>query len=196
MAPRRVESNVTSRVAYARGDGCLVALEGTLDETFNPSVFSKLDRSVALLDLDRLERASSFGVGKWVASLPELQVTYLGLMRARPPLVYNFNTVHGFSGQGELLSLYAPYACAQCGHEFDVLFDVGLTYQRAPNPGAPPPMPCESCGKPARFDDLPDYFFSFALENPPRPPAGLAQFLAGYIDLGYPLWASAPPAGP
>lgn len=195
MATRRVASNITSKLTYARGDGCLVALEGTLDETFNPAVFSKVDRSVALLDLDLLERASSFGVGKWIASLPGLQVSYLGLMRARPPLVYNFNSVQGFAGQGELLSLYAPYACTECKQEFDVLFDLGLAYERTGSTGAPPPMPCVACGQPARFDDLPDHFLSFAMENPPRPPAGLAQFLAGYIDPGYPLWAPAPPAG-
>jgi hypothetical protein len=167
--------------------GVVLRLAGAIDETLDTSRLLEGADGVVVMDLEGVSRITSYGVQAWRNALAALSVPYLGFINCHPALVSQFNMVRGFAGSGQLVSLYLPHACGQCGHEFEKLLDLRQGFVGFDGP-MPPKVRCPRCGADADFDELPDSYLSYAAAQPPPapPPA---------FDV---LWAAAraePPSG-
>jgi hypothetical protein len=153
------------------GGGWLVRLTGIIDETFDKTKLAFGAQDTVVFDLDGVRRITSYGIREWIAAIGALQASYY-FIRCRPAVVSQFNMVQSFGGRGQLVSLYAPYACSSCGNEIEVLID-----RRHPSAHAlaPPTLPCPSCGAAAEFDDIPESFFSYVSAAPPLSLSTLAE---------------------
>src|ERR1051325_7135482 len=89
--------------------GCIVRLSGTIDEQFPRLQILKTSATVLIFDLSSVRRITSFGVREWRRCLDELSSEYYGFINCRPNLVAQFNMVSRFGGNGQLITLFAPY---------------------------------------------------------------------------------------
>lgn len=154
-------------------------LEGVLDETFDFTQLGLAPGLTVLLDLEKVDRITSFGVRQWMQGLKAAELNYVGYLNCRPTMVMQFNSIAGFNVGGELLSLYLPYLCPSCSKAFERPLDVW----RKVKPGMPVEVPeasCPSCGTQAEFDDLPDFYFAYVNKaQPPTPPPIVRSVLEG-----------------
>jgi eukaryotic-like serine/threonine-protein kinase len=141
--------------------GWLLALTGVIDETFKRSQLFDGRQGVLVLDLDNVRRITSYGVREWVLAMSEVQ-GHCFFIRCRPAVVSQFNMVGNFGGHGQLVSMYAPYACPRCGMDIEVLVD----RRQGVGALAPATVVCPECRTPAEFDDIPETFFSYAMAAP------------------------------
>ena len=153
-------------------------LSGVIDETLDLGVFTNVAGAL-VIDLDAVRRVTSYGVRQWARALKATTASYLVVRNARPCIVAQLNSVAGFLGNADLSSLYVPFVCSKCRHEFDVLYDVRKDWA-AMSSGDEPHAACTQCGAAAELDDLPESYFFFAktLRQPQLPPA-VATFLDG-----------------
>ncbi len=166
---------------FVCGAGVLVRLAGRIDETFDAERLVALTQGarVVVFDLDRVRGMTSYGIREWMTALSLVGAPYYGYVRCRPAVVSQFNMIDGFSQRGELVTLYAPYACDECGGELDCLVDLRRDYERVKADDVPD-VACVACGGVARFDDVPEIYFDYVRDNDkPTPPAGAAQLLDG-----------------
>lgn len=154
----------------------LVRLTGTIDADFPRDQLLELE-GVVLLDLDGVTRVTSYGVPEWLATIEALECSFLGLLRCRPAIVAQLNTVAGFVGRGEVLSLYLPYVCERCEQEQQVLVS-SAEAKKELRRGGPRPRPCSRCGETAELDDVPSAYLSFVAGRPdPAPPRAVGRLL-------------------
>ena len=146
------------------GGGWLLKLNGVIDETFDRTRLAFGPEDTLVFDLAGVRRITSYGVREWIAAMGDLQASYY-FIRCRPAVVSQFNMVQNFGGRGQLVSLFAPYACSACGKEIEVLVD--RRHHPSAHALAPPTLPCPSCGAEAEFDDIPETFFSYVAAAPP-----------------------------
>jgi DNA-directed RNA polymerase subunit RPC12/RpoP len=161
--------------AEAHPGGWLLRLAGVIDESFNRSRLVEGRQGFLVLDLDGVKRITSYGVREWVAAMSEAQGLCF-FIRCRPAIVSQFNMVGNFAGRGQLVSLYAPYACTRCGAEFELLVD---RRRRTGGSLSPSLVTCPQCQATAELDDIPETFFSYALL---APPPALPPLAAAIVD--------------
>lgn len=175
-----VEPATALTVLHVPGPGtCIIRLSGVIDESFDVEQFAGKAEGVVLIDLDEVQRITSYGVRQWMRGLERLKGTWVGIIRARPALVAQFNMISGFAGTAKLVSLYLPYVCPQSGNTFEVLTDVRRQHA-ALAAHTPPPAKCPDSGTPAEFDDVPESYLSFVARQPvPVVPAVAEALLQG-----------------
>ncbi|MCC6807542.1 MAG: serine/threonine protein kinase [Deltaproteobacteria bacterium] len=170
------------KLEWTRGRGvALGRLPAVLDEHFSRDQITAAHEPVLIFDFDRVRLITSPAIGAWTTGLASLQTTYCGFINCRPPIITQMNMIHNFARKAEIISLYAPYLCDDCG-EFNLFID-----RRVPGalqrilPGNP--EPCPRCQKPAQFDDLPDLYFAFLSTQPePRVPPLAELAISGKIE--------------
>lgn len=165
--------------SHAVGDVTVLTLSGPLDESFDPAAFGDACGRITLVDLDDVRSVTSFGVKQWLTAMRRIPSdTYVGFVNARPTVAMQFNLVVGFAGEGELLSLYAPFMCPSSGDEHHHLVDVRRDYAAIAS-GSVPTYECHA-GEAAEFDDIPETYFAFVVSrSPPSPPPAVQQMLDG-----------------
>lgn len=161
----------------------LVSVRGSVDDRF-PSDFVErvaADPAPVIIDVDAVTRISSFGVREWMRALKRLATREIFLVRCRPVIVAQLNSVANFAAGGQVVSFYCPYSCSTCSHSFDVLIDL----RRMPDvvaKRAPPVASCPSCGAGgAVFDDLEEVYFASIAQ---QPPLSISPALESVIDGG------------
>ena len=162
--------------------GCRLVLDGTIDERASlEEHFRKLTGTV-IIDLDKVDRITSFGVLEWRAGLRCLEsADFYAFIRCRPPLVTQFNLVDGFAQRGELVSFYLPYFCRACSNEFQILVDLRHHYFVAVS-REPPHARCRKCGGDAEFDGLAEDYLSYVGSRPrPHVPPSGYQIIDGLV---------------
>lgn len=160
-----------------RPGGLLVQMEGVLDHTLDATKLAGASGGALIIDVDGVKRVSSNGVREWIRALRAATRSYLGIVRAHPAVVSQFNMVNKFAAGGELLSFYAPYVCSGCKSEFELLVDV-RQHHAALVAGQAPAARCPKCQAEGIFDDMPDSYFSFVASSPvPAPPPIVDQLL-------------------
>lgn len=164
--------------------GWVVRLRGSLNETLDSEKLVEDLSGTVIFDLGGVGSVTSFGVRQWLSGLRRLQVDYYAFVRCRPCVVAQFNMVSNFGGLGELVSLYAPYVCAECDQVDEHLIDLRTSYAEVTR-GDLPELKCSHCGKPSELDDIPDYFFSFVASRPkPFLPALAERLIDGQSGTG------------
>ncbi len=145
------------------GDVLALTLSGKLNEGFQGKALAQDLAGRVLLDLSGVERVTSFGVREWLQMLSEAapRVAELHFFRCAEPIVNQMSMIRGFSGEGRIVSFYAPYRCDACGAAFTRLFDVEADAE-AIRTATPPAERCPRCGQDGNFDDDPASYLAFA----------------------------------
>jgi hypothetical protein len=109
------------------------------------------------LDLGGVERINSCGIREWINFRRNLPgEASIELSRCTPAVVALLNMIHNFASNAQIISVYAPFVCNECGEDEDVLFDV--------QDGCRPNIEgraCRHCGTEMIFDDIEESYFSF-----------------------------------
>lgn len=142
------------------GEGCVIALNGALDERADPASIVARPASHVMFDLDGVERVTSYGVIVWLAALKALDGKQYAFARCRPSIVRQLNMVTGFGRRGQVISVYLPYFCATCDDDHERLLDLTLDFSPVAK-REPPLFECPECGHPCEFDEAPDTYFEF-----------------------------------
>ncbi len=167
------------KVKVAEGDGgIIITLAGAIDEQSEPKHIVPRVAPLVVFDLDGIERVTSYGVINWLSAIKTLDGKQYAFAHCRPSMVRQFNMITGFGRQGQLLSVYLPYFCADCGDEYEQLLDLINDYGRV-STHKPPVCPCPKCGTLGEFDDAAETYFSFGADyGAPRPSLALKKLIA------------------
>ena len=170
LAPAEISASAATRIlggitATKRrvGDILALTLSGKLNEGFQGKVLAQDLAGRVVVDLAGVERVTSFGVREWLQMLTEAapRVSELHFFRCAEPIVNQMSMIRGFSGEGRIVSFYAPYRCDACGAAFTRLFDVEADAE-AIRAATPPAERCPRCGQDGSFDDDPASYLAFA----------------------------------
>jgi len=157
--------------------GLLISLSGAIDEHCSPTDIVPRVAPCVVLDLDGIERVTSYGVINWLAAMKTLDTKQYAFARCRPSIVRQFNMITGFGRKGILLSLYLPYFCAACTNEYEYLLDLTLDYEPVRRL-KPPATRCPKCEREGEFDDAAETYFNFGADHSePRLSAGLQKIV-------------------
>jgi hypothetical protein len=179
MRTLSIGGNLAATVRPAR-HGRVIALAGTIDETFEVGRLRDEIHGTVILDLDGVTRVTSYGVREWIRLVSSVDVAYLAYVRCRAAVVAQFNMVPKFAGRGQVISLYLPFLC-DCGHEFELLRDLRRDYAALAS-FVIDPEPCSRCGKRAPLDELPESYLSFVAARPAPAPPLAAELLIDRHD--------------
>jgi DNA-directed RNA polymerase subunit RPC12/RpoP len=119
------------------------------------------DVSLIRCRVGELTRINSVGVKSWLTWVRDLQKCKTPFVFAECSLsiVEQMNLMTGFTGDGPIESIYAPYMCTSCSREFTHLLNAeDLKKLIMPEAELPHPS-CPRCkSQETSFDDLPDFF--------------------------------------
>ncbi len=162
---------------HIRDSVAVVALSGVLDERFDGARLTDSGTPFIVLDLEGVERITSFGVREWMRALQAIDAELLCFINCPPCMLIQFNMIRGFGGRGRLVSFYAPYVCPRCEAELYRHVDLREQYDLI-TASTPPPVKCPDCDVDAEFDDLSERYFSYAASRPsPALPAVVSRAL-------------------
>jgi anti-anti-sigma regulatory factor len=146
----------------SRGSITLLSITGRLTEAFKGDALGRELRGAVAIDLGGVERITSFGVREWLSMLGAMQeVRRLYLLRCSEAVVNQLSMIRKFSGNGQIVSFFAPYLCSACGEQFERSFDCE-TEADSIRAGNAPDAPCAHCGAQGSFDDDARTYFAFA----------------------------------
>ena len=144
------------------GEVTVVTIAGRLTETFKGEVLGRELRGTVAIDLAGVERITSFGVREWLSMLGAMQdVRRLYLLRASEAVANQLSMIRKFSGNGQIVSFFAPYLCGGCGEPFERQFDCERDGD-AIRDGMAEDARCPRCDATGNFDDDPRSYFAFA----------------------------------
>jgi transcription initiation factor IIE alpha subunit len=72
--------------------------------------------------------------------------------------------IYNFRGRASVVTFFAPYMCEPCATEVDVLLDTRMHF-RDNTALLAPEIKCPQCGKMLVFDDIPERYFSFIVQQ-------------------------------
>ena len=172
VAPAGSSGQAAGITFDVRKEGAIlvVRLAGRMTETFKGAALAKQLEGDVLLDLGDVERVTSFGVREWLQLLqeaePRVRKLYLG--RCAEPIVNQMSMIRRFSGDGQIVSFYAPYACEACSTQFERLVDCEYDAD-AITKGVAPAASCPRCDGAGAFDDDARTYFGFATPHAGKP---------------------------
>jgi len=137
-----------------------MVLQGLIDETCDlRGIYSTGGR--VRLDLGKVTQVNSGGVRIWIeAHLNRNPETTIVLKKCSPAVVSQINLVSIFSQHHEIESILGPYFCPKCKRESLQEMEVS-----ALRDGKPLPFTCAECGTDLVFDELPDEYLNFAVDD-------------------------------
>jgi hypothetical protein len=145
------------------GSRTSITIGGIIDEGADLTGFHDLQGDV-VVDLAEIRRINSYGVRLWVDAMrkipPDARVVFV---RCSPPMVEQMNMIHGFFGQGELKSFFAPMICPECEEPENELFEVDSCRDAG---GKLPATTCAACGEQMEVDDIESQYLFFLRLDP------------------------------
>jgi predicted Ser/Thr protein kinase len=135
-------------------------LEGAIEEDADLRWVFLRDEAICL-DLSSIKRINSMGVRCWLdafrARHSSASVTF---ERCSPALVSQLGMIPAMTQGVVVASVMAPYFCESCDNESLELVDCSEVVDRQP-----PERVCTMCGKRLEFDEMPEQFFAFMLDD-------------------------------
>jgi serine/threonine protein kinase len=163
--------------------GEMLRLPDVIDERFDRNGYEAQLRGVDVIvfDFDRVTRITSLGVREWLKLIRTLdQVRYYCFIRCHSNAMMQFNFVEGFAGRGEVLSVFAPYTCPQCGDGLEILMDVQREKEKIAL-NALPSLHCSRCRVDAELEEI--EYFDFINSSPAPNPHALALKLIASVAI-------------
>ncbi len=138
----------------------ILTVKGVIDENADfKTAFAGLKPNISI-DLEGVGFINSCGVREWVRAVQEFpKQAEVQLLRCAPRIVEQANYVANFTGQGKIVSFFAPYFCPKCQKERTTLLQTADFKSGAPSQA--PSQKCPTCGTKMDFDDLEEEYFSF-----------------------------------
>ena len=137
-----------------------LAIRGIVDETCDLRRIYMMGTAVHL-DLSQVTQVNSGGVRTWIEAYqnrdPEVSILF---EKCSPAVVSQINMVSIFSEHHEIRSILGPYYCPECDQES--LREMTVDEIRS---GVPPRHACNECQVELEFDELPEEYFLFAIED-------------------------------
>jgi eukaryotic-like serine/threonine-protein kinase len=170
----------TGRAVDLTARGAVLTLPAAIDGDFAFEIEAVKDKAVVVFDFDRVRRITSFGVREWTHFLKQLAPnTYYCFVRCHSVAIAQINLVTDFAGRGELLTLFAPYECAQCGDRVELLVDV-IKEKANIERLAVPSLRCARCLIPFDLDEPAAVYFAHVIASKkPTPPRAVLDLLSG-----------------
>ncbi|MGE0525971.1 MAG: hypothetical protein AB7G93_09370 [Bdellovibrionales bacterium] len=155
------------------GPDVRMALEGVVDENCQLPDFEEEIPGRMLVDLEMLSMINSLGCRKWVDWMRRVRARAgLILQRCSPPVVNQMNILAGFLPKGVIVeSFFAPYLCAECGHNELDLFVRGEHFDDSGITHVAEHRSCPSCSGCMDLDVMPQRYFSFLSTKAKKPAA-------------------------
>ncbi|WP_428262116.1 FIST N-terminal domain-containing protein [Haliangium sp.] len=140
----------------------VIELVGRLNESFDGQRVVSALWGTVVIEMDRIERVTSFGVREWMQMLEraKTQVDDIYLARCSEAFVNQLILIRALTAGAWVVSFAAPYLCRSCDHAFTHVFDCEHD-AAAISAATPPELRCPSCGAAAHFDEDPAVYFSF-----------------------------------
>jgi eukaryotic-like serine/threonine-protein kinase len=166
------EASHTTIIRTRTRGGLLARVSGVIDETFNADDLVAGASGVMVIDLEGVQRITSFGIRAWINALKRLRTDYYCLINCQPSLVSQLNLVTGFVARGEVVSFHAPFFCPECDDSTSIILDLRQPeHRQAVSSLELPEVTCPSCKSPCEFDDMLDAYFQYFRAAPmPNPP--------------------------
>jgi len=146
-------------------EGGSVAFRGDFVESvdFAPLVGELGGEKHIEFDLSQVRRLNSVGACRWAELIAELRGRELAFLRCSLEFTSHAAMTTGLLGDGHVDSLFAPYACERCGHSELRLLQVAAL--RDAGELRPPVLRCSACSGELLFDDIPERYFSFLVDD-------------------------------
>lgn len=140
-----------------------VTLEGVIDELTDLNGLIGRDFQEIRVHAREVTRINSMGIKNWRNFFHALrcEAVRVRFLELPPELVSQMNFVSYFVELSEIESMCVPFFCSACNKTTLKAYSLDEVRRIS---GDLPAQPCESCGQPANFDEIPEEYFSF-LEN-------------------------------
>jgi CheY-like chemotaxis protein len=147
------------------GKGVTASLQGIFDEQtdFRPLLASLADEPHVDFMMQGVTYMSSSGVRAWCNFIGQLQGKSYSFRHCSLAFASQAAMVPMVTGEGEVISVEAPYFCETCDREETRLVESALVKQ-ADGTVQAPPLHCHVCGSALEFDDIPGRYFAFLQE--------------------------------
>ncbi len=141
------------------GDTLSILLSGSIEENVDFETQIGPTPASVVVNCKEVTRINSVGVKGWIKYFQALSTKGVKLKfdQCSTAIVEQINLISNFLAGGEVVSLFVPYACGQCGAELAALYRAE-DLKKSTNV---PPVKCSKCQGEAVFDDLPDEYFGF-----------------------------------
>ena len=139
-------------------DGNRFALEGIINEFAKFQPLFDYEGDAIILNLKGISRINSTGVREWINAIEKVsQAVEISFEDCPPVVVYQMTMIPNFTARAKILSVYAPFYCAECGHQQDILITMdGFSLDEGL-----PDVKCGECGEGMEFDDDEESYFYF-----------------------------------
>lgn len=158
-------SKALSWTVEERPQSLYVKLVGDIDENADLKALEDELQGCVWIDLADVRRINSAGVREWVNFIrqpPRVESAYL--VQCSPTIVNQLNMIYNFKGMATVRTFFAPYICAKCDEEVDILLDVEVHFDDRDIKRIPE-FSCINCGEQLVFDDIPERYFAFILHQ-------------------------------
>jgi len=108
-------------------------------------------------DLAGIRRINSLGARLWIQMMRTLKDREVILERCPPAVIDLLGCLQDFRGHASIASVLLPYSCDACHH---LTLHEESTENLRRNQKLAERSPCETCGRPVPFDDLPERYLS------------------------------------
>jgi predicted RNA-binding Zn-ribbon protein involved in translation (DUF1610 family) len=151
---------VINVVKEQKGSGLTVRLSGSIEENVNFDQLVGPPPAQMTVNCKGITRINSVGVKSWIKYFQSLSGTKLTFEECSTAIVEQLNLISNFSCGGTVESIFVPFSCPNCKSELVGLFKVEslkkVNFQI-------PDLKCSKCGGMAKFDDIPEEYFNFAM---------------------------------
>jgi len=139
-------------------DGNRFSLEGIINEFAKFQPLFDYDGPSIILNLKQISRINSTGVREWINAIEKVSKDVEIFFEDCPPVVvYQMTMIPNFTARAKVLSVFAPYYCAECGHQEDILINMeGFNLD-----DGLPERKCPECQSEMEFDDDEESYFYF-----------------------------------
>jgi hypothetical protein len=149
-------------VTKKTGNELYLELSGAIDESAELERIEVGDASTITIDMRNINRINSIGIRSWIIwvnkSLTNKKVTLVNCPRS---VVDQFSKVHGFLPKtANVRSFWVSYACLNCGHDEEQLFELGKHFTKD-GLSVATGRKCSDCGELMEMDGYEARYFSF-----------------------------------
>lgn len=123
-------------------------------------VLPRLGQKV-IVNFKQVTSVNSCGVRTWVNFMRDASKgREFQFEECTPEIVMQMNMIPSFRGSANVRSVFGAYICEGCGHEGNVLFEVGKNLPTTASDEIAPPK-CPKCSSDMESAELEDEFFAF-----------------------------------